>query len=305
MFYKNREKPKNLQLMESLNKRMHLTHEEYGYYLSLLKGYEGECRFDVMFVEKVSSDCLVLNDLLLKESNAVFQIDSLVVTGKKVLLYEVKNYRGQYVYQEDSWKMPGSNKVILNPLGQLNRTKTLLSQLLNCLGHPIPVEAYLVFVNPSFTLFQAPVRSDQLLPTMIADHFENLNKKHHSITKAHKELAKKLQDLDMSEAPHTTLPVYDFKTVEKGVFCSQCAGKVQKDIGRKQFCYCVRCGHKEHATDIILHCINEFRCLFPEQKITIGSIEKWCGFVFSRKRIRTVLNHSFKRRGSKRHTYYY
>jgi len=134
LIYKNREKPESIRTMELLHKHNDLSGKDYSYYLNLKKGYEGEVQFDSI-IEKLTCDCLVLNDLLFKENNTVFQIDSLIITGESILMYEVKNYEGQFIYREDSLKVVASNKPILNPMGQLNRAQTLYAGLMNRLDN--------------------------------------------------------------------------------------------------------------------------------------------------------------------------
>lgn len=50
--------------------------DQYNLY-TLNKGFEGELQFDAL-LEKLTCDCLILNDLILSLNNQTFQIDSLV-----------------------------------------------------------------------------------------------------------------------------------------------------------------------------------------------------------------------------------
>ncbi|MGX6442891.1 nuclease-related domain-containing protein [Neobacillus sp. K501] len=76
--------------MRSLNTRKELDPEEKRYYLSQEKGYEGEVKFDLM-TEKLESGLLILNDLLLSVNNTIFQLDSVIISPKKLYTCEVKN----------------------------------------------------------------------------------------------------------------------------------------------------------------------------------------------------------------------
>lgn len=117
MIYKSRKDSFELKIMKCLKKRMDFSKKEDRYYLNLVKGLEGEQSFDSMAGE-LTSDCLVLNDLLFKTAGTTFQIDSLIITGTSLLLYEIKNYEGEYLFQEERLKMASSNKEIINPLIQ-------------------------------------------------------------------------------------------------------------------------------------------------------------------------------------------
>jgi len=95
MIYKPRTKSKKLTVLELLSNRKEITGKDKQHYFSLVKGNEGEMRFDT-FTEKLQCECLILNDLLLEINNTTFQIDSLIITQEKIFLYEVKNFEGDY-----------------------------------------------------------------------------------------------------------------------------------------------------------------------------------------------------------------
>ncbi|MBP2076595.1 nuclease-related domain-containing protein [Oceanobacillus polygoni] len=155
MPYKPRTKSRGLQVLHALDKRKKLTNKEKQHYFNLNKGYEGEALFD-HFTAKLKCECFILNDLLLETNNTSFQIDCLIITGDKFYIYEVKNYEGDYHYQSDKlFKKPRLE--IINPLHQLSRSESLLRQLLLTLGFIPQIDASVVFINPSFTLYQAPL----------------------------------------------------------------------------------------------------------------------------------------------------
>lgn len=304
MIYKNREKPESIRTMELLHKHNDLSGKDYSYYLNLKKGYEGEVQFDSI-IEKLTCDCLVLNDLLFKENNTVFQIDSLIITGESILIYEVKNYEGQFIYREDSLKVVASNKPILNPMGQLNRAQTLFAGLMNRLGCEIPIQSFLIFVNQKFTLFEAPARNELILPTMVQDHFESLNHNSSIIKNGHKKLAKKLSSMHLLDNYYNNIPSYDFKIIEKGVYCSNCNRKILKLLPHKQLHICHFCGYRQRSEEIILESAKEYLELFPDKKMTISSMEEWCDFMFSKDKIRPVLQNNFLMSGKRRYAHYH
>src|SRR5699024_5449363 len=138
-------------------------------------GYEGEKLFDT-FTEKLQCDCLILNDLLFEVSNTTFQIDSLIMMPENIYLYEVKNLEGDYYYQSDRlFKKP--KREIVNPLIQVSRFETLLRQLIHSLGFNPQINASVVFINPEFTLYQAPMDKPFILPTQINRYLGNFDKK--------------------------------------------------------------------------------------------------------------------------------
>lgn len=114
MLYKPRTESFDLLILKSLAARMSLSIKDEQLYFALKKGYEGERLFD-SWTEKLQCECLILNDLLLKQNNTLLQIDSLIIMSDTIYLFEVKNYEGDYYYELDKlYKLPKSE--INNPL---------------------------------------------------------------------------------------------------------------------------------------------------------------------------------------------
>ncbi|MGV3466011.1 MAG: nuclease-related domain-containing protein [Heyndrickxia sp.] len=89
MLYKPRTKSTELLVSEILNKRINFPDKDRNHYFHLKKGYEGEVMFDLL-TEKLQSECLILNDLLLQMNSTTFQNDSIILTLEALHLFEVK-----------------------------------------------------------------------------------------------------------------------------------------------------------------------------------------------------------------------
>ncbi|WP_041556410.1 nuclease-related domain-containing protein [Carnobacterium sp. 17-4] len=100
MAFKEREKPFRLLVMESLANRMNLSKEDRNKYANWVKGYDGEVKFDFI-TEQLKCESLVLNDLYLIVRGKKFQLDTLVITAKCLFVYEVKNFEGEYYYENE------------------------------------------------------------------------------------------------------------------------------------------------------------------------------------------------------------
>jgi hypothetical protein len=164
LIIKPREITNDLRLLRYLYLRGGLSETEKQNYLNAEKGFEGEKRFDALLEQFLSSDWLILEDLLLQCNNTYFQIDTLLIFQGKIYVFDVKNYEGEYYIEADQWfSLSGTERK--NPLQQLQRTVSLLRQLLQSFGIPLPIESYVVFVNPEFTLYLAPRNLSVILPT--------------------------------------------------------------------------------------------------------------------------------------------
>jgi hypothetical protein len=300
MPYKARMESNLLKILRILNTRMDLTVDVQKYYVNLKKGYEGEVQFDVL-TEKLHSNCYILNDLLLENNSTTSQKDTLIIYQDTVYLFEVKNFEGDFCYGPDIFSTL-SGMEISNPLDQLKRSKSLLRQLLQKLGFTLPIEAYVVFINPEFTLYQAPLDLPFIFPTQLNRFLKKLDSKPSSLNNLHKKLADKLVSLHQTESPYTRLPTYTYNQLKKGITCKKCNSFSVTVQGQKMVCN--DCGCKEMVATAVMRSVDEFKLLFPDRKITTHEIHEWCKVVESEKRISRVLGSNFKVHGARKWTYF-
>ncbi|WP_226671194.1 nuclease-related domain-containing protein [Metabacillus litoralis] len=303
MLYKTRSESTELLTLQVLNNRMNLSEKDKSYFLNLKKGYEGEMTFDSL-TDKLELDCLILNDLLLKQNNTSFQIDSLLITPDSIYLFEVKNFEGDFYYEHDRlYKKPKTE--INNPLTQLSRSDSLLRQLLQSYGYHIPIKAHVIFINPKFTLYQAPLTDSYILPTQINKYLTKLNSLHSmKINQKQLKLAEKIGSLHIVDSPFKNIPSYDFAQLQKGITCIKCHFFLTSGGARIHKFHCSECGSHEAIKDAVIRSVHEFKLLFPNHKITTNSIHEWCQVIESKKRISRILKSYFKSRGEKQWTFY-
>jgi len=301
MFLKTRRESEELRILTFLDNRMMLSDQEKNYYLNLKKGYEGELAFD-QYIEELECDCLILNDLLFKVNNTVFQIDSLLILSDCLYLFEVKNYEGDYYYESDKIINKKSKNEIVNPLNQLSRTDSLFRQLLQSLGFNFRMEAWVTFINPEFILYQAPLNKPIIFSPQMKRFLKNIETHSSKLTKRHKILSEKLLSLHIERSPYSQLPTYDFDSLQKGIRCTYCNSLSLFIEGRN--CVCLKCGLKEKTSQAILRSVKEFKVLFPNEKITTNKIFDWCKIVPNKKRIWEVLDKNFTSVGKNRWIYY-
>lgn len=300
MLKKVRTKPLKLEIFESLDTRMNLLPEDKQNYLNLKKGYEGEVMFDSL-TDKLEGDCYILNDLRLKFNNGVFQIDTLIIFQKIIQAFEVKNFEGDFFYEDG--KLYIKNKTeIKDPLLQLRRSESLLRQLFQRLGFSILIEGSVVFINPEFTLYQAPLDAPIIFPTQLKRYMKTLNTTPSKLNGMHEKLADKLVSLHTEESPYETLPAYEYPKMKKGFTCKMCHSFMIIVAGNK--CVCGQCNHAEDVETAVLRHVREFKLLFPDRKVTTNEIFEWCGVIDSKKRISRILGKNYKVMGVHQWTYY-
>ena len=276
---------------------MHLSSDDYYYYLNLLKGFEGEMRFDEL-IEKLKEYCLILNDLQLEIRRSSFQIDTLLIFFGKIILCEIKNYEGVHYWGKD--KFTKLNGVIMeNPDLQLQKTRVRLELLLLELGCKMEVDAFVVYVNPEFTLLGAPADEQLLLPSQISGYFENLHTGAKP-TAEQKKLADALVKLHKPDYP-SKMPKYRYNQLIKGIPCTACGALLGTFSGHRQTCG--NCGKKVNVKKAIKNSIEDFRLLFPNEPVTSAHMTDWCG-IGRRDRIFRVLREEYTSKGSGNARYY-
>ncbi|WP_313800185.1 nuclease-related domain-containing protein [Cytobacillus sp.] len=301
MIIKERCRPVELEIMKYLNVRGKLTETEAKNYSVLIKGYEGEIKFD-KWVEHLLCDCLILNDLLLEYDHNVFQIDTLLITYETIYLINVKNYEGDFYFESGKWFTLYRSE-IKDPLLQLKRSDYLLQQLIRSLGFPhYSIEALLVFINPHFHLYQSSMNLPIIFPSQLERFKHKLEKQKAKLNNRHSKIAKLLISLHKPKSIYTHIPDYDYDQLQKGIVCSSCHFlNLNLNIDKL---ICKECGAVEAVDLAVLRSVEEFKLLFPEMKVTTHIIHEWCAVIKSKKTIRRILKTNFNPIGYGSSSYY-
>ncbi|WP_462412432.1 nuclease-related domain-containing protein [Neobacillus sp. Marseille-QA0830] len=289
-----------LRTLRYLDVRMVLSPTDKQHYLNLKKGYEGEVMFDQR-TEKLTCDCLILNDLLFKVNSTTFQIDSLIIFQESIQFFEIKNYEGNFIYEEECF-ITDVDKKIANPQHQLIRSDLLLHQLLQIHKINLPIKAQVVFVNPHFTLYQCPRNKPFIFPTQLNLNLGKLDHTPSKLNEKHSRIAEKLISLHIKKSPFTQLPSYKYEHVRKGNTCPLCLSFSTKVVGH--LCICENCGFEETVESAVMRNVKEIMLLFPEMKLTTTLVHEWCQVIDSKKRIFRILEKNMKMVGRNKWAYF-
>lgn len=300
LILKERSESAELRTYRSLNARMDLARSDQKQCDYLESGYEGEKIFDG-WVEH-AGEGLILNDLLFVTGGSHYQMDSLYIAPQKIYLFEVKNMYGDHYIEKEEWISCGAKTEVKNPILQLKRCESLLRRQLQILRCSLPVEAYVVFVNPHFHLYHAPLHSPMIFPSQW-DRFSQRLKSIRMPQGLHSELAEKLLSLHVEKSPYERRPDFRFEELRKGIVCGVC-GRLGMDAFSRDQLVCVNCGQKERFKNSVLRSVEEFRLLFPDKKITSEQIHEWCGNIKNSRSIQKILKENFVRVGRSRGTNY-
>jgi predicted nucleic acid-binding Zn ribbon protein len=195
---------------------------------------------------------------------------------------------------EGKWYTASGNEVD-DPLEQLKRCESQLRRLLHDLGCSLPIESRLVFVNPIFYLFQAPMNLPIIVPAHLNRYMNQLKKKSGKLDDRHLSLAQKLASLHKKKSPFTRVPPYSYEQLKKGNICRYWCGFM--DVFNKETLICRECGQKETVESAVLRNVAELKMMFRNLKITTFIVYEWCGSLLPIKTIRRILMRNFEYRG--------
>lgn len=300
--FKRVQPSKQLQAFQSLQGRTEFTQDQMIIYNNLYKGFLGEKKFSNILDKQLTSDCIILFDLLLEAKNNLFQLDCLLIFENDIFLLEIKNFLGDFYIQNEKWYVCSTEKEIKNPLIQLNRSAYLYRELLSEYKLRHPVKSYVIFVNQEFTLYQTPRNIPIILPTQINRFIQQLNQTPSKLSSRHYQLGEQLIAAHMTSSPYEKLPEYQFTTLRKGVFCQFCRRKMHDFRLGKMLCH--HCGYLESIDSAVMRSVSEFNILFPERQITSSIIHEWSGLNRTKKTIRRILKKYLIYVPNYRHSYF-
>ncbi|WP_078595259.1 nuclease-related domain-containing protein [Evansella clarkii] len=300
-FLKPRTEPLELTLLKLLRSRFVLPEETNNYYLSKLKGYVGECYLDSLLAT-LTSNSLILCDLLFEQNNTTFQIDTLLLSQKTIYLFEVKNLEGDYYIKNGDWFRKSTGKAITNPVHQLKRCETLLRSLLHSRNIKMEIEPYLVFTNPLFTLYHAPLDLCAYFPGQLNSLLKKLTEAPFDLNGSHQRLGQFLLSRHVYDSPYGRLPEYRYDDLQKGVTCRKCMS-LNVTVTRYTT-ICNACGHTEQNTSSILHAAKDLKLLFPDRLLNVHALDHWCDHLYHRKVIQQVLGTNYNLIKKGKYSYY-
>lgn len=286
MIIKQREKSQVLKIFEILAIRSELSSEDETNFQKQLKGFEGEVLFDEITADFLK-ESVVISDFTFKVNGHICQVDTLVVTGSRIDIYEIKNYEGRYRYINNRFTLVSNELELLDPLVQANRAEILMKQLLVQLKLNCTCESFAVFMHPNCTIYQNQPNDRVLLPSLFAYHFK---KRKNSGMRSYNEaivIAEKLLTRNSEAVLYGELPSYILGNLEKGIYCENCNNAISELRGRT--CICETCQHKESGVDNAVRHIMEKRLLFPDVALETCDCFDWCGGIHSKYRIRAAL----------------
>lgn len=268
-------------------------------------GFIGEAFVAELLTKKLTSDPITLFDYRFSLDGDERQIDCLLIYQDEIMILEVKNYKGRYLFDKKIMSFLNGTHLDSQPFLQIITTKNKLRTHLNNLGIGMKISEQIVFTNTQFYLYNVGPTEPVTFYATLDLFLENLNKKRCDLTDYHYSMAKKLWHARTVISSYEKQLTYEYDTMEKGVVCSPCGGWLTfQDNSSQKYMKCNMCNALELVEDAILRSIHEFIFLFPERQVTVSVMSEWTNYVVSGYRIRAILSKHFNPLEKARKTHY-
>lgn len=263
MFLNNRKQPVELLHYTALEKRRALTEEEQTVLRTSEKGFIGEKNYDLILDEVGHKNLSVFRDVFLKIGKSHTQFDSIIIAEDRISLNEIKNYSGEYRFENGNWyrKQWQMNE---NPFAQAVRAKNKLQKLMAENNLHYNVEHATIFVHDDFRLISDDenIWKTTVLRNYLRMYFDSRNSSF--VGERTKRAADIIKD---AIVPNPYLPdAPDINTLKRGLYCGTC-GSFELDKSKFHF-VCSVCGTKESNSTHMLRTLSDFKFLFPGEKMT-------------------------------------
>lgn len=275
----------SVKTFESLNRRMSFkAHDQFRFTNSQL-GSSGEFNFGKYLLNQ-SFDYLAIYDSEF-EASLCPQLDFIVVTWDMIYLYDIKNFSGNYYY-EDGEFFTSQKKKIRSPFIQLDRAYETLDILLRNAGIQFPITKRLIFINPEFQLYGNSDALPLVTHAQLNRHFQSIKNRSRKLDQRHHAIADYIESRRYEKDFYDIGIFYSYDRLKKGVWCCDCV--CQALVSSHRHFLCPACRRYYTKTEAVMHCLYEFRLLFPEKKITSVLLRDWCGHTVSLETTRKVLS---------------
>src|SRR5699024_4196041 len=248
---------------KALEKRTELDFEERRNLYNIQKGFDGECLYDKIFDEIGHESVYILRNLYLKAGKSITQFDSIVISMDRVAVNEIKNYSGDYHYENNTWYRNGK-QLKDNAHIQLSRAKGKIIQLRDEAGLHFNVEGAVIFTGDDFRLTTESdsIWSETVIRNQLRNYFRQF--KDDRISDKAKSIVRHIKNA-IAENPYFEEKA-DLSRMQRGLYCGKCES-IDLRKGRFQFA-CASCGAIESNETHLLRAKSDHKFLFYNQPIT-------------------------------------
>ncbi|HIW12479.1 MAG TPA: NERD domain-containing protein [Candidatus Salinicoccus stercoripullorum] len=303
MFITERNKSKRHVYFETLSGRAELDRKEAADLARYRSGYSGECEYDAVLDAVGHDNLFVFRDIWMQAGGGEVQFDALIVVDNVLIANEIKNYSGNYSYENGVWRVRGQ-QISEDPVSQLSRAAGKLVKLRNESGFQFDIEKEIVFINPYFIfggdggMGASGGGSRQfVMRNRLKQYFRSLG--NHTSGRSAKVLAEEISGRIIAD-PYP-VPETDYGRLRPGANCFKCGSF---DVELKRFVsVCRRCSYAETVERLIVRTVVDFAVLFPDGDVTMRKIYNFLDQQIDTQKIQRWMSRYFQvvRNSSKSH----
>lgn len=299
MFVTERNKSEYHIYLEILGSRAELDRKEERSLEWYRSGYAGEQEYDAVLDEVGHGAMYVFRDIWLGIQDSKVQLDSLIVADNIMIVNEIKNYSGNYSYENGIWKV-GNHQISEDPVSQVSTAANKLLRMRYDIDTRFEVHKEIMFVNPYFIFGPTDYKNAGMfiMRNRLKQYFRSLG--NNTVGRSAKILAEEIAGRIIKN-PHP-VPETDAGRVRSGVNCYKCSSF---DILKKRFCAeCRSCGYVEPFERLVVRAVIEFSILFPDEAVTRRRIFEFLGGEVNYKKIQRHMKRYLLLEGSGKNAYY-
>lgn len=268
MILKPRTIPLSVQKYEALERRIPVNHPKFPLIQENLRkslaGYKGECALDYPLSFLPEKKYTILHDVRLAIDHHFFQIDTIILSERFILLLEVKNFAGT-IYFDSLFNQliqttDETERAYADPLIQIQRHERLFMKWLvkNKLP-PIPILS-LVVISSSYTIIKTSPEHRNLHQIVIHHDvlpfkINQFEEKYKDTMITEKERRKIGQQISKHHTP-ANFPILERMQLSKsellkGVYCPKCGKLPMGRVYGAWFCpHCRHTDNQAHVTSL-------------------------------------------------------
>lgn len=274
-------------------KRMKLTNEEHQTLKRLQKGIQGE-EMALEFIQKYGHPNWQIFRNVRFDKNSPYEVDILVVGKMGWIGFEVKNYEGNFTYENGSCYYE-KNQMTRDIVAQTKRIHLKNSHLAQVLDAAISVKTALVFINQHNSIYirDYPSEIDIVLRNELKKYIQKAaeieSRSYNNISI--EEQVEKILEVQIGTYQH--LPIISeatYSKMKKGIYCPLCSNFY---VRRNKKVFKCDCGNREFVNQALKRTLEDYAILFHQKHLTLGEILDFIGNDVSKSTLYRVLKENY------------
>lgn len=266
---------------------------DLGHYKRVEAGALGEMQFEQIMNQFGSPQWYFLQNIWFENYNT-FECDYVLVTKHCVYVFEIKNYYGEFEYQNGQCKSRGVG-ITYNPINQAHNAMVHLKNLVKNYSAEIPIKGVLVFIGEhnKVCVHDDIDYIDIITRNEIYSYIQNMIQKDNaSLTAINpKYLIEYLEPFEVKN-PYLVNPYTssDIMNLHAGLYCKMCSRELE--MTRSLYIEC-SCGFQEYREHLIVRTACEYGVLTHGTNFVISDIQSFVGAFPSRVHMKNMLPKHF------------